>query len=451
MVVMDAIILMLSEKIGLNPGSVGESSIERAVSHRMNKHGFDDLSEYFLLLNKDANELVELIEEVVVPETWFFRNKIPFQAFVSHAKTQLLPRANKKKPIKILSIPCSTGEEPYSMAIALTEAGIHSQFFTIDAFDVSKKSISVAKSACYGKNSFRDVAKDIIEKYFHPANGTFKLNESICKMVQFKNTNILKDSLSPHPGFYDIIFCRNLLIYFDRENQKIAFEKLHRALKKDGILFVGHAEAAQVSLEFFDRSEYTKSFSFVKKNMDKSVKSLNGKNTIQKPRQVLTDEKKSSSLQWQTSFMKTENIGATSGITNLLKNRDAAGKPINRGAKTGPKETPAIIQSLRPIEKLVKENNYDEAYQKCLAYLDYQPDSAHGHYLLGQIKNQQGENKAAESLLKKAIYLDPNHEQALELLCGIAEKSGDVDAENSYKRRLARVKSRSKGDSAKKA
>ena len=95
------IVSILNEKIGLNPSSIGTSSIERAVNHRISCRNCIDTSEYVKLLACDAKEVRELIEEVVVPETWFFRNKAPFEAFRIHVKNELLPKSNKRKPIRI--------------------------------------------------------------------------------------------------------------------------------------------------------------------------------------------------------------------------------------------------------------------------------------------------------------------------------------------------------------
>jgi chemotaxis protein methyltransferase WspC len=91
---------------------------------------------------------------------------------------------------------------------------------------------------------------------------------------------------------------------------------------------------------------------------------------------------------------------------------------------------------------LANEGRYEEAEKFCNAFLEVHPDSAHAHYLLGLIKNSQGQQKVAESLLKKAIYLDPNHEPALVLSCLLAEQKGDVESVQSFKRRIQRVQSR---------
>ena len=441
---LEHIISILNEKIGLNPSSIGTSSIERAISHRISCRNCININEYSKLLSHDSNEVRELIEEVVVPETWFFRNKVPFEAFRNHVKNELLPKHNKRKPIRILSAPCATGEEPYSLAIALLEENIDPQAFRIDAIDVSKKSIELANDAHFGKNSFRDVNSNLQQKYFTPTERGWLLDEAVKKLVKFKQGNILSGALSPHPGYYDVVFCRNLLIYFDRKTQQLTLEKLYRSLKKGAILFVGHAECSQVSEVFFNLSPYPKSFSFIKRDkpVEKPVTVKQKENALKNKDSIkLADTKNAVTKKSATKkavVKKAATIKAVSANSGNIIHKTVIGKSSERQSS----DHKPVIDSLRPAEKLANEGRYEEAEKFCGAFLEIHPDSAHAHYLLGLIKNSQGQQKVAESLLKKAIYLDPNHEPALVLSCLIAEQKGDVESVRSFKRRIQRVQNR---------
>jgi len=377
-------------------------------------------------------EVRELIEEVVVPETWFFRNKGTFEAFRKHVKQELLPKCNKRKPLRLLSVPCATGEEPYSLAIALIEENIDPLVFRIDALDVSKKAIVLAKDAHYGKNSFRDIDPELREKYFTSTERGWLLNEAIRKLVNFEQGNILQDTLSPHPAFYDVVFCRNLLIYFDRSTQQLALEKIYRSLKKGAILFVGHAECAQVSDRYYQRTTYPKSFSFIKRDkpLEKELPT------------ILTAGVGSADTK---NAPRKAPVKTSKRLKKSVNRRAAADSATGTGTgQSDPHTKPAVIDSLRPVEKLADQGRYQDAENLCSAYLLIHPDSAHGHYLLGLIKNAQGDQKTAESLLKKAIYLDPNHEQALILSALLAEQKGDREALHAFKRRIERVQNRSR-------
>lgn len=260
--------ILLNEKIGLAPDSISDSSIERALIFRISELNLSGYDNYYRRITNDSRELRELVEEVAVPETWFFRNDTPFQFFKQYLLEDILPNKQKNKKIRILSIPCSTGEEPYSIAIAVNEAGVGARDIEIDAVDISRRGISKAKAALYSNNSFRNIDQDLVDKYFDKIASGFKLKCFIRKQVKFKQGNILVGSLGPHPGYYDIIFCRNLLIYFDKKNQLLTQEKLCRTLKKAGLLFVGHAETVQISSEYFVPKADAESFSFQKKYIE---------------------------------------------------------------------------------------------------------------------------------------------------------------------------------------
>jgi chemotaxis protein methyltransferase WspC len=259
----DAIKKLLHQKIGLNAVSIGSSSIERAIEHRRCQSQLKNVEDYYGLLLSDMQELTELVEEIVVPETWFFRNKTPFEAFQEFYISQVLSRESDEQA-RILSIPCSTGEEPYSILISLLEIGIDLNSVSVDAVDISKKALATAKQATYGRNSFRDVNEEIRNRYFVKSGANYQLMDEIKSHVTFKQGNFLIGSLAPHIGYYDVIFCRNLLIYFDRQTQSIALEKLHRSLREDGALFVGHAETSQITKILFKQLPYANSFGYQK-------------------------------------------------------------------------------------------------------------------------------------------------------------------------------------------
>ena len=257
---------LLKNKIGLNADTVGASSIERAISHRMSILGLSTAGRYYSLLSNDSDEVDELVEEVVVPETWFFRNKSPFEALGECvSETGFLNKdPASRTPLKILSLPCATGEEPYSIAMALRDYGLTEGDFYVDGVDVSKRALAKARRAIYGQHSFREEGVNIQEKYFKKTRSGFQVSQDIREYVSFTKANIISDKICPSNEFYDIIFCRNLLIYFSRETQKIVLDKLRLMLKNGGFLFVGHAEAAQINDDCFVKLDIPKSFSYRK-------------------------------------------------------------------------------------------------------------------------------------------------------------------------------------------
>ena len=413
---MDVIVDILKQKIGLNPGSIGESSIRRAVTYCMSIHNINTFGVYSALLQNSDTELKRLIEEIVVRETWFFRNPTQFKELETYVVQNLLPGRSADCPIRILSVPCASGEEPYSIAITLREAGVPAHMYHIDAMDISQRSLNTALSACYSRNSFRDGDRRLINDYFIKRDNNYQLVGLIKNRVNFMLGNVLTETLNQK--HYDLIFCRNLLIYFDESDQRTVLEKLHRCLTDKGLLFVGHAEAALVSNKIFKQLPSYHCFAFRKISQTDCAQI----STTDLGMEPYSDDPS----QWAEIINRLS--VAKSGRNNVIK------KKLNKSA----------YRTLLPAEKLVEQGRYIEATGLCLEYLQHTPTSAQANYLLGLIKKFQGEDRLAVKILKKAIYLDPNHEPALSLSLLLAQKRGDEDAIKAYSRRLERVKNRNR-------
>lgn len=428
---------LLHQKIGLNASSIGDSSIERAVKHRLSSNRIDDVKQYYELLLSNAEELNDLVEEVVVPETWFFRNNSPFEALNEYVVKTLEPRLHKKEKIKILSIPCSTGEEPYSIAISLHRAGISLDRIQIDAIDISKRALTKARRGIYGKNSFRDNDAALKANYFTRGGAGYRVNDDVREIVNFRQANFLNVALSPEPAYYDAIFCRNLMIYFDRQTQQMALDKLYRAIKERGVLFVGHAEASQVDRNNFVQLYSAKSFGYVK------VTESNCRKTTRRAKSPEKIPEQWASVFDQLSKLNPENI-------QFKKDRKPAEKysPKRKSAESRQTEVVSPKISLLSVERLASQGKYQDAIDLCNTYLKQKPDSSEAYYLKGLVMDLNGDPEQADVLLRKAIYLNPNHEQALILAALLAEKRGDIEAALSYKRRAKRVADRNPGNSS---
>ena len=165
---------LLKGRIGLDAESVGRVVVERAVRQRMAALNCADEDGYWLRLSGSSSEQQALVEAVVVPETWFFRHPESFAALKKLA-FEHLSRLEGGRPLRILSLPCSSGEEPYSIVMALLDGGLAPQLFQVDAVDVSEKIIERAHAGLYGHNSFRGEALDFRERYFLPSKEGFAL------------------------------------------------------------------------------------------------------------------------------------------------------------------------------------------------------------------------------------------------------------------------------------
>ena len=234
------IVQLLRETIGLDPDSIGQPTVERAIQERQTASGLGDVRAYATRVSTSKDELQALVEAVVVPETWFFRDPGAFDALSAVVRHGALPMATE--PLRLLSLPSSTGEEPYSMAMALLDAGVPSARFQVDAMDVSRLALERAAAAVYGRNSFRGGGTLGRDHHFETAPGGRRVCDRVRRQVRFRHGNLLASPFVAGRDRFDIIFCRNLLIYFDRATQDRAIDGLGALLKPDGLLFVGSSE-----------------------------------------------------------------------------------------------------------------------------------------------------------------------------------------------------------------
>ena len=229
---------ILNEAIGLKLTSIGSSTLDRAVNRRMRALEIADNKLYLTCLKSSPAELKQLIEEVVIPETWFFRDEKPFQVV-----QRFVAAAGKDKVFRLLSAPCSTGEEPYSLVITLLQAGVPESNFQVVGMDISSRALKKAAAATYSENSFRTIDLGFRSRYFKKTGAGYVLDDQVRRNVTFKQGNLLNQAFMEYLGKFDIIFCRNLLIYLDRKAQQQSLDTLARLQAKDGLFFVGHAEA----------------------------------------------------------------------------------------------------------------------------------------------------------------------------------------------------------------
>ncbi len=452
---------MLQEVIGLYPSSIGDASIERAIHHRMQAvgvtaSGIKGEREYLRRIQRDKEEFDELVEEVVVPETWFFRNVFPFEALLSYLSG---PEKNgltdTEAELKILSLPCSTGEEPYSIAMVLMEEAASVGKFSIDACDVSQRAIRKARRAIYGQHSFREEYRGLRDKYFQRTRAGYVLDARVKQKVSFSRANIIADKFDHKRAMYDVVFCRNLLIYFDRPTQARVLRKLHRMLKPGGILCVGHAEAAQVTRDCFSPLDFSMAFAFRKIGEDA------GAATDRRPA--------AGSLPSQNANTLKDLEDTFHHLVGLVEKDQAFGHRLSRGkalTKTSaPREVekkttttnkarrkrvrepapPGAGDALEQVSGYLQLGRLNDAAALCEDYLKNNPQSSDAYYYLGLIGHRKGSQGAAESLLKKALYLDPGHHRALAQLALLAEERGDAAQAEDYRRRQKRAMRRHAG------
>lgn len=185
---------LLKSRIGLDAESIGRSVIERAVRQRMAALEQSALEDYWTTLGGSPREQQALVEAVVVPETWFFRYPESFNALASLAVERLVQLAGSR-PLRLISLPCSSGEEPYSIAMTLLDAGLLPAQFHIDALDVSDKVLEQARRGLYGRNSFRGEQLAFRQRHFQQQADGYLLDTRVRDCVSLRTGNLLDPAL----------------------------------------------------------------------------------------------------------------------------------------------------------------------------------------------------------------------------------------------------------------
>lgn len=207
---------------------------------------------------QDENFIQSLIDEVVIPESWFFRNENAFHCLREKVKEK--KRTSPDSSIRILSVPCAHGEEPFSIAMTLLEAGFTSNNFQIDAVDISHALIQSIDHYSYRSFSFRNELGHAMKKYFSEVQETFQIRPEVRSCVSFQQGNPIHIDFLTGRAKYDLIFCRNLMIYLTDIARSNLMEHIPHLLKGDGFLFVGHAEVAPWTATRFQAVPHPGSF-----------------------------------------------------------------------------------------------------------------------------------------------------------------------------------------------
>ncbi|MGH7225487.1 MAG: CheR family methyltransferase, partial [Gemmataceae bacterium] len=237
----DAVAEQLHRRIGVDPLSLGSTVLSNIVAKRMRALGLTDPRRYAAHLKDSAEELAALIEDVVVSETWFFRGGKVF-SFLADRVRRAAVSALPAQVFRILSAPCSTGEEPFSMVMALVEAGIPREQWTVEGVDLSPRSLATARQGVYRESSFRETPGPLKREYFKKSDAGWEFDPSLRDLVRFRQGNLLDPELLRGAAPFDLIFCRNVLIYLHAEARTRVLANLDRLLAPRGLLCMGHAE-----------------------------------------------------------------------------------------------------------------------------------------------------------------------------------------------------------------
>nr|WKF57840.1 putative biofilm formation methyltransferase WspC [Paraburkholderia busanensis] len=500
---------LLHRTMGLDAASLGHSAIERAVDQRAaawraDGHADAPLADFLNAAQTSPSIVQALVEAVVVPETWFYRDADAFKALARLALELLYERGERSErgaalPIRILSLPCSTGEEPYTIAMSLLDAGFDASQFRIDAMDISERSLAIAQRAHYGRNSFRGNAFPFRDAHFTRTEDGWRLSSRVVDMVRFSRANLMHLDTAAL-GVYDFVFCRNVLIYFDRDAQQSALQALDSMLADNGTLFVGPAETGLLMRYGMQSAKIPLAFAFHHASLDTQTPNNRHGATAPlataaalamthapvpalAPLPVYSAEP----FAWPDPVARTTSSatsgagepgrsadGATSTLTPAMPrnalfadthrlDHRAEAAALRRDSATNLKPftsrspapdlppvsanapTNAARDSLQAAHALADAGRLTEAATAINVFLEQHAPQADAFYLLGVLADAGGETNLARGHYRKALYLDPQHAEALAHLATLLELEGDRDGARLLRQRASRAQGAARG------
>lgn len=402
---LDAVHKLLAERIGLDAASLGPSAVPAAVAARVQVRGAADLETYVTVLARDAEEWQALVEALVVRETWFFRGGFGLFAYLAARASE----NREDRPFRVLSVPCSSGEEAYSLAIALREMGRSDAACTFEGVDLSRKSIAAAQQGRYGDLSFRQTKPALRARWFRKVESRWELDAAIRGAARFRTGNLVAPDCLAGAEPFDLIFCRNLFIYLQPAARRLALANLDRLLAPNGLLCVGHAEPLDTTDGRF-RAEGPAQY-FLYRHV-RPLASGGGRPPNDSTR----------------SWAATSNEGADAHVS---PDRSHQGADAPR--------SPAADSGLSAARRLADAGRMADAFALCQRLQTQADVSADVFSLLGVLHQSRHDAEEAAHCFEKALYLQPDHAEALLHLLLLRRQQGDAMQADLLQRRLQRA------------
>lgn len=407
---LDPVTALLRQRIGLEPKSLGATTLARAVTARMRALGMTAPELYAARLARDAQEFQLLVGDIVVPETWFFRGGEIFAYLARRVADAVRLRA----PFRILSVPCSSGEEPYSLAIALAEAGVAPDAWDIEGVDLSAQHIEMARRARFGNFSFRQTPPELRRRYFRAVEGGWELDAGIRSRVCFRQGNLLSPLFLGGEEPFDLILCRNLFIYLHAEARRDALHTVVRLLAPDGLFCTGHADPLDFPNWHFTRTGPEGYFLYSR--LAKSGR--------------------------ETRAERSAGEAAGFSVATAAPHHLATSPPHQSLSASGAAEPASPIDFLRRARQEADSGRLNDALNSCQEQLTRFGPSADLYSLMGVIHQARREKDQAVRCYRQALYLEREHPEALAHLMLLVQEQGDEAQAERLRRRLDRVAAR---------
>ncbi len=399
---------LIKEKCGLSFEDSREVLLAEGIKTRLSERAVTSHDAYLNLLSCEPDEFNRLLSLITVKETYFYREAVHFKILTETLIPELSSKIKKRK-IRIVCAGCATGEEPYSIAIALASAfgPEFSSMFSVVGFDIDDEALRRAKAGVYADHSFRGVP-DHIQKSFFDAQGTsYKIKDAIRQGVDFLRLNIFSDSYPDTVSNADIIFYRNVSIYFEPEAQKRIFKSLSDMLNEKGYLFLSSAETFVHDGGVLSLIEKEGVFLY-RKGVDMHIEE----------RRKPSCSKNRSAAPAMTGLAGT---ATTKTKYTAIRTKDTPHQIFDRALALAEKKkyedalqlTEQILGMQASFIKarmlragiLINLQRLDEAEVECRSGMELDQWSLEGHLLLGLIAKIRGDFEAAKKRFNEAIYI----------------------------------------------
>lgn len=240
--------------------------VERRLSQRMEEVQVDNIHDYYALLRYENSglELQRFIEALTVNETYFFREFNQLKCFAEEVLPEIVRR--ERGPLTFWSAGCSTGEEAYTLSIILHEmlGAENLARCRIIATDIDNKVLAFAKTGCYGERSTRHIPAPYLKRYFEPSGLDLRVKDELRSLIDFRRMNLIDGEDMQSVREVDVIFCRNVLIYFDDQSRRQVALDFYRAAKPGGYVFLGHSESMSRITSIFKLCKFQHSIIYQK-------------------------------------------------------------------------------------------------------------------------------------------------------------------------------------------
>jgi chemotaxis protein methyltransferase CheR len=435
----------LHDAAGLVFDDSRRDSLGYALGERLPRTGFTDVTPYLdhVMSPEGAEERQQLLDEVTIPETYFFRNPPQIRALGRQVLPELVRANAESKRLVIWSAGCSTGEEPYTVAMLLLELiPDHREWdIRIIATDVSQRALAAARKARYGQRSVQLADAERVERFFDLDHGDYVVKPEVRALVTFRHHNLVTDPSPFLSREIDLVLCRNVTIYFNRETTRGLMDRFHRSLTDGGYLFLGHAETLWQITDAFRL--VTLGDAFVYRRIDPpkverkiglgSLKAFGWRNGAG-PERVEVPVQPS-----------PENLPAPVAVSSLLSRLQI---PVREPAVAPAPVAPVMdyLPSLQLVHQELKAGRYLLAAEMAESLASREPLLAEAHYLRGMALCNQGRDRDALDSLRKAVYLDSNAGFAHFLLAGALARLGESAAAATSYRAAAETLGRRAGD-----